>query len=176
MLPTFFGDDTFRGLKDLQREMDRLFEGATQRGRGANVQFADAITPYHDVEETESHYLVSLDFPGVPKDQIHIELKDGRLVVWGEAKRSTKSERSARKFHAEFLLPDAIDEGKVEASYEHGVLTVALPKAEAAKPRQIKISEGQPSFLGKLVKGLKNEGARETEPAKPEGERRSASA
>lgn len=114
------------------------------------TQFEAAFEPTSEIEETETHFLMHVDLPGVPKKDIAISFEDGRLTVSGERKleRKTKtmSERSYGKFVRSFSLPTDVQAEKIEANYENGVLTVAVPKGEAVKPRQIKISEGKSSL------------------------------
>lgn len=107
--------------------------------------------PEANVEETDTHYLLSFDLPGVSKKDIHIEIKDQRLTVAGERRSQQKagSERYG-KFERVFELPVHIDADKTEAHYEDGVLHVAIAKSEAAKPREIKIAEGKSGFLDKF--------------------------
>ena len=114
-----------------------------------------AFRPVVDVEETETHFMVSLDVPGVSKKDITIELRDNELLISGERK-------SHGKFQRVLTLPTGIETDKIEAEHRDGVLTVALPKSESAKPRRIKISEGEGSFFGKFL-GKAQEPKREIE-------------
>jgi len=101
--------------------------------------------PLCDVEETEKGFSVSVDLPGVAKKDINIEVHENQLFITGERKSETTrknfSERAHGKFHRVLTLPTNVDAGKIEANYADGVLTVELPKSEAAKPRQIKIGD-----------------------------------
>ncbi|OFZ20526.1 MAG: hypothetical protein A2X94_10860 [Bdellovibrionales bacterium GWB1_55_8] len=90
--------------------------------------------PACDVEETDDHYLLSLETPGVARDQIKLEVLENRVQISGEKKR-------AGKFQRTFTLPAGVNVDKVEASYQDGILTVRIPKPEAALPRQIKITQ-----------------------------------
>jgi HSP20 family protein len=116
--------------------------------------------PACDVEEAKDHYLLSMDMPGVPKNQIKIEVVDNQLLVSGERKQEEKknidgawyAERRFGKFHRSFSLPVGVDSEKVEANYEDGILTIYVPKAESAKPRQVKITNAKGTgFLGRLI-------------------------
>lgn len=144
---------------DMQRNLDRMFDQAfgdrTDRWTDETV-----FHPACEVEETDSHYVMSVDLPGVSKKDINIEAKDNQLIISGERKSEKKergfSERTYGKFHRILTLPNGIDAEKIEAQYQDGVLTVALPKAESARPRQIKITDGKGSFFGRLVGGNKD--------------------
>lgn len=119
-----------------------------------------AFTPACDVEETETHFLVSLDVPGVPKDAIKLELKDRQLLISGERKqeRTEKSEgrvfteKTYGSFQRAFELGDSVDASKIEAAYKDGVLKVLIPKAEETKPRTISVKDGEKAgFFEKLL-------------------------
>ena len=106
-------------------------------------------TPACDVERADDHFLLTLELPGVPKDQIKIDVADRQLTVSAERKQETKSEegdwyteRRYGSFERTFTLPDGVDLNKIEANYQHGLLRLYIPKAESAKPKQIAISEG----------------------------------
>jgi HSP20 family protein len=116
--------------------------------------------PACDVEEGEDHFLLTLDMPGVQKDEIKLEVMDNQLLISGERKQEAKkktdgawySERRFGKFHRTFSLPPGVDAEKVQASYQDGMLRIAIPKAASAKPRQIKIgNETNPGFFARLT-------------------------
>ena len=90
-------------------------------------------------DEKENHYLVSVELPGVGKDDVKIEVKDNVLTIAGER----KEEGSETRFYRSFTLPRRIDLDKVEADCQNGILKISLPKTEAVKPRQIKIGHSK---------------------------------
>jgi HSP20 family protein len=104
--------------------------------------------PAVDVLEGKDAYLIHAELPGIKKEDIHVELKDGNLVLSGERKaekladgvKYRHAERVATKFWRSFSLPETIKQDSIEATYKDGVLEVRIPKAEEAKPRQIEIS------------------------------------
>lgn len=126
---------------------------------------AEAWNPACEVEEDEDHYLLTLEMPGVPEDQIKLEVVDQQLTISGErrGKEDRKkdgtyyTERRFGSFMRSFSLPAGVDADKIEANYEHGLLRIYVPKAASAKPRQIKIgstvkAEGsKPGFFGRLT-------------------------
>lgn len=139
-------------VTQLRREMDRLFDDFWSTPQ-------NEWQPACDVEESPDHYLLSIEMPGVSKDQIKLEVVDNQLTISGERFHDNKkkdgsvwySERRFGKFHRSFTLPAALNSEKVEASYQDGILKIYLPKAESAKPRQIQIGTGSGlSFLDKL--------------------------
>jgi HSP20 family protein len=128
---------TFGRLLNLNDEMDRLFETPMQ-----------AWSPALDVHEDKDKFTVSLELPGLKREDISVHLEDGSLVIAGERKEETVSdttqihrrERFYGKFSRALTLPTAVAGDKVKADYKNGILTVTLPKAEEAKPKQINVS------------------------------------
>lgn len=167
--------DSFWGLSKLQRDIDRMFDNFTNPGLNLDTEVMPTFSPACDVEETDSHYLVSFDVPGIAKENIKIELVDGMLTVTGERraeqdqKKSSQHliERSYGQFKRSFSLPAQIDNENVEANYHDGVLTISIAKAESAKPRQIKIGEGKSSFFRRLANSGTNESQQKQETNKP---------
>jgi len=92
--------------------------------------------------------LISTEIPGVERDQIAVEIKDGILTLHGERKfeKEVKEEnyhrieRAYGTFHRSFSLPSSVAEEKISAKFKEGVLEVTLPKKERAKPKQIKVA------------------------------------
>ena len=121
--------------------MDRMFH--------ADTGFTDprAFNPSCEFTEEKDKYVARFEVPGVPKDQIKIEVHENTLTVSGEKKEEKKedskkrhySEFSYGSFFRTFTLPSKIDAEKVAATYDHGILTVTMAKTEAAKARQITV-------------------------------------
>ena len=103
--------------------------------------------PAADIKETDDALFVNVELPGMSKDDIDVALEAGVLTVSGErrfSKDETKEnyhrvERFYGKFSRSFRLPRNVDATQVKASYADGLLTLELPKAEEARPRQIAI-------------------------------------
>jgi HSP20 family protein len=101
--------------------------------------------PLADVSETDDAYVVEVDLPGVNTDQIDIQVQERELVIAGEipeseqkGRRHRRSRRTGRfEFHT--YLPGDVNADGVDAQLSDGVLTVTIPKSEAAKPRHIEI-------------------------------------
>lgn len=94
--------------------------------------------------EDESAYHVEIDAPGVSEKDVELTVQDGELIVRGERKSEGRQggydSRSYGRFEQRIGLPAAVDAEKVTATLKNGVLEVALPKSEAAKPRRIAIA------------------------------------
>jgi HSP20 family protein len=100
-----------------------------------------------DLYEDKDNVFVKAEIPGLKKENIDVSLEDGVLTISGERKSEQKSEdaethRSERfvgRFSRSVTLPGEVKADEVQANYQDGVLTVTLPKAEAAKPKQIEV-------------------------------------
>lgn len=127
-------------MNRLAREMDSLFGGLG----GSN----DLWTPPVDVEETPDHLILTAELPGMSHEDIDVELEDGVLTIQGEKKDEQKSEgtqgllyeRRWGSFTRRFTLPRAVDANGITATFENGILTVRVPKAEEAKGRKIEVT------------------------------------
>lgn len=101
--------------------------------------------PFADVSETEDGYLIEADLPGVGKEQIDVQLNDRELIITGEVREEERERRHRRarrtgRFEFRTLLPGDVEADQVDARLRDGVLTVTIPKAQAAKPRHIEVS------------------------------------
>ena len=104
--------------------------------------------PAVDVLESKESYLIRTELPGMKREDIKVEVKDGTLVLSGERKSEKPAEgveyrhaeRVAAKFWRSFSLPETVKQDAIEATYKDGILEIRVPKAEEAKPRQIEIS------------------------------------
>lgn len=122
-------------------EFDRLFERPFNRPVSNNWSVAV------DVAETEDGYLVEASVPGISVDDLEITLEDGVLTIQGEVKLEEEKEdvnyhvreRRYGKFSRSIRFPTLVNGDSVEASYENGVLSLNVPKAEEVKPKRIEI-------------------------------------
>jgi HSP20 family protein len=104
--------------------------------------------PRVDIIEEKDSFKILADMPGMKKDDINVEIKEGVLAISGEKKEEkvTKEknryyhlERNYGSFRREFALPSYVDSEHVEAKYSNGVLELTLKKKETAKPKQIEV-------------------------------------
>jgi HSP20 family protein len=102
-----------------------------------------AQQPPVEIKESDNAYKIAMEIPGSVRDDIKIWSESGNLVITGEKKISQANriwaERSGGKFTRTFQLPSDAAIDKVEAIYRDGILSVAIPKAEQAKPKAIEI-------------------------------------
>ncbi|MDR3377735.1 MAG: Hsp20/alpha crystallin family protein [Verrucomicrobiae bacterium] len=128
----------FGRLTNLEDELDSLFESP-----------AETWSPALDIQENKDAYTLNVELPGMKREDITVSIQNDALVISGERKAETVSEgteihrqeRFYGKFSRTLTLPAAVSGDQVKASYKEGVLTVTLPKAEEAKPRQITVGE-----------------------------------
>ena len=130
----------------LLEELDAMSEEFSRRFglRPAPTGLRGWLPPV-DVWETETELVIELDVPGCHPENISAELVDQQLVVTGErsvpagAVRRYRTERWQGRFVRSFVVPREINGEQIRADYNEGVLTVRLPKPEAARPRRIAI-------------------------------------
>jgi len=130
---------------NLHDEMENLLDFAFrgESGRPGSTSWA----PSTNVSETETNYEISVELPGIAPDDVTVEVHDGQLSISGSVEHEAKTEgkvfhRTERRtgtFRRVISVPDEVDAENIDADFEHGVLTVLLPKAEKAKPKRIDV-------------------------------------
>lgn len=134
----------FSELERMRRQMDLLSDRLTK------VPFRESfagVFPLMNVTETDDKYYIRTELPGIGADELDISVTGDKLSISGERKipvekepaKYHRKEREAGKFSRIVSLPAQVDTAKAEARCVNGILTVTLPKAEAAKPKQITI-------------------------------------
>lgn len=113
--------------------------------------------PATDLIESDSHYVLRADLPGVSEDDITVELDRNVLTIAGERKSEHEDrtagyyrvERSSGSFRRSVRLPEGIDAAAITATFDKGVLEVSVPKPELAKPQkvQITVGSGEPTAI-----------------------------
>lgn len=138
--------DPFRSFESLARRMSEMFD---EFERGITVTPSD-FSPRVDISEDEKHLYVTVEIPGVNKEDVKVTINDDNiLVIKGEKKREFRAEdkernfirveRSYGSFQRSFMLPDNVKKDNVAAKFENGVLTITLEKVEPEPPKQIEI-------------------------------------
>lgn len=142
--PTYNLRSTVEELERMRRDMARLFDQAT----GRSVRAATAgVYPLVNVTEDIDTYFVRAELPGLKAEDLNIAVTGNNLTISGERKipsegdnvRYHRREREAGSFNRIIALPRDVDADNVEAVLVDGVLTVTIPKAEVAKPKQITV-------------------------------------
>jgi HSP20 family protein len=140
----------YRPTTDLFRPfLDDVF--GSPRGWGGRM--SDLLrVPESDVEETENEIRVTVELPGMKPEDIQLDLENNVLTISGEKQERNEeggkghtwhlSERRYGKFTRSFVLPRDLDSDRIEARYDHGVLTVIVPKSERARRRRIEVHDG----------------------------------
>lgn len=137
----------FSEMSLLQNQMNRLFDTA-MHGWPGESNGTTQWTPAADIYESENELVVNLDLPGVDPKTVDIRVENNILTIRGdrpfEEKQNKENfhrvERSYGAFARSFTLSTSVDADKIRASYKVGVLSITLPKAEAAKPKRIQIA------------------------------------
>jgi HSP20 family protein len=135
-------------LWNMQREINRLFDNFFRGGMQDDGSFGlSSWTPAVDIAEHDNEFVVKVELPGVSKDDVKITLESNILTIRGEKKqdRETKEENYHRlermygSFQRSFTLPSTVRSDKIDATFKDGILTITLPKAEEARPKQIEV-------------------------------------
>ena len=142
-----------REISSLQSEMNRLFNTFfdSPAGGANGGQFTRRWVPAMDLVETEDHFVLKADLPGLTESDVNVEVEDNVLTVSGERKAEhedkregyVRVERAFGAFRRSLTLPEGIEPEAVQASFENGVLEVRIPKPEERKPRKVAIQVGE---------------------------------
>jgi HSP20 family protein len=123
--------------------MDRLYDDAMTPHRLPQA----GVFPLVNLTENKDKYFIRAELPGVKADELDLQVTGNNLAISGERKIAAEDEsakyhrreREAGTFSRMIGLPGEVDSDKVEAKLENGILTVVVPKAEIAKPKQISV-------------------------------------
>ena len=102
--------------------------------------------PSSNITETDKHYMITMELPGIDMAKTDISYRAGHLTVKGEKLIDTeggescvRAERFSGPFERDFMLAGQIDEDKIDATYKDGILKIVLPKSESSLPKKIQI-------------------------------------
>ena len=143
----------FSELRQMQENMDRMWKRfGTHHEDGGGIE---AWAAPLDVVADGDDFVVRASLPGVAPDNIQVSIEENVLTIRGETASHFENtdrnylmrERRIGSFHRSLRLPDTVDQDKAQPLYEHGVLTITLPKAEAKRAKQfdVKVVEGPPA-------------------------------
>ncbi len=136
----------YREFHNVAERLNRAFSGTPAR-RDEEMSLGTWLPPV-DIAEDKDRIVLTAELPGFKEDQIEIQMEGGVLTLRGE--RKFEDEKEGRNFHRversygqfvrSFTLPNNVDREKIKATFHNGLLEIALPKREEAKPRQIPIT------------------------------------
>ena len=141
--------DPFRDVEDMFDRYTRAMSLPMRFRYGQERMLTDAgdWSPRVDISETDNHYQITAEIPGIDKKDVKISIEDGVLTIRGE--RQEEKEEKGKKFHRvercygafsrSFNLPQNIDENHVEANFKDGLLILQAPKKQAEKPKSIEV-------------------------------------
>lgn len=138
----------FRDLSQIQDSFDRLLNDFVSLRKTNGLQDY-SFSPTCEVDEEGNNYVMKFDLPGVPKELVKVEVDNDQLTVRAERKEERKSE-SKKKYFSEiyygsyirtFTLPGPVEDKKVDAKFDNGVLTVTISKTESTKAKQIPVHQ-----------------------------------
>jgi len=152
--------DPFRDMVTLREKMNRLFEDYYPARTEERDIVSSTWAPSVDIYESENELVLTAEVPGIKDDDIEIRLEDNTLTIKGERKfeKETKEEnyhrveRSYGSFFRSFTLPAYIEQEKIEAEHENGVLKIKMPKKIEAKSRQVKVLKPKQAKTEKKAK------------------------
>ncbi|HYC31262.1 MAG TPA: Hsp20/alpha crystallin family protein [Gemmatimonadales bacterium] len=136
--------DPFQSLRRLNAVLDDAF-GGYQNEEGSTI--TAAWYPACDVFENKEAVKIVAELPGVGPEDVKISIENNLLTIRGEKRQQAEEkservhryERSYGVFERGFSLPSTVDPEKIQATYSNGVLTITVPKAERARPREIAV-------------------------------------
>ena len=176
VVPYFNRNLTSDRTSDIFQNFDRMFS-----------DFATPTVPFFndqefvadsEITEGSDHYMLSVDLPGLRKEDIKIEASQNMLTISGERKRETVSNKNQKiqrtekyygSFKRSFSIPNLANAENIEANYQDGVLQVYIPKAKAAQSRKIEIKSEKAGFFDKYLGTKKTEQATDDKVAVSEG-------
>ncbi|MFQ5408052.1 MAG: Hsp20/alpha crystallin family protein [Anaerolineales bacterium] len=138
--------EPFRDMMSLRQAMDRLFdESFVSPATSWNGSAFSA--PAVDMYQTDDEIVVKATIPGIKPDNLHLNVTGDMLSIEGETHDEVSDEqanyvvreRRFGKFHRQIALPTPVNADRAKAEFEHGVLTLTLPKVEEVKPKQIPV-------------------------------------
>lgn len=127
--------------------VDGLNQMLDWMGLGRPRESGSALVPAMDVSENDDSLTITMELPGLTKEELDVTLENGVLSISGEKKLERKTdkeryhsvERRTGSFRRSVSLPSDIDAEKADASFEHGVLRISVPKSEQVKPKRLSV-------------------------------------
>jgi HSP20 family protein len=130
-------------LNEFNRFLGTLFPAVSRADTAFDSLLGNARwagSPAADLYEDDGHYYVKLELPGVKKEDVQVEIENAVLTVTAKRATATKEGETSAEFSRSLTVPEGVDNAKIQAAYENGVLTLTLPKTEARQPRRIDVA------------------------------------
>ena len=148
--------DPFGDLRQIQDTMDRMWRrvGTTPRNSSDSPDIEAWAVPL-DVTQKGDKTVIRASMPGVSPEDIQVAIEDNVLTIRGQTAKEHQEEdetylmreRRTGSFHRALRLPDSVDPDGVDPRYEHGILTITVPKAEAKRARKLQVQVGSQSAI-----------------------------
>lgn len=136
----------FSMMPEFDDMLEQFFGRGFQSGFGEWPAFQRGGVTH--VQENDKHYLLTVEIPGIPEEDIEIHLNGNLLTLRAEHRDEERGKRRRfRSFHQSFSLPSTVDPEKIEARYENGILELILPKTEKSQARRIEVQAGRKEHL-----------------------------
>lgn len=137
--------ENFQTLRRLNNVLDEAFGGWPFQQENGSI--TSSWYPACDVFEDKDSVKIVAELPGVKPEDVKLSLENNLLTIRGEKKQEAEErservhryERSYGAFERGFVLPSTVDGDKISADYQNGILTIVVPKAERARPREIPV-------------------------------------
>ncbi|TAK30002.1 MAG: Hsp20/alpha crystallin family protein [Chloroflexota bacterium] len=160
--------DPFRELESIREAMDRVFEEPLWSAIRRPAEFEAVHTIPIDMYETDNDIFVRALVPGVKPEDISINVSGNLLSIRAERRAEEQVKREnfmrreigAGRFYREMTLPMTVNADQSEATFEHGILTLRLPKAEETKPKKIQV-KGIGQAGGRQIQGTPQQGTKQ---------------
>jgi HSP20 family protein len=146
-MPVFRWGQTWHAFHDLEREVDRLLSSVNLTLHGIRLR---RQYPAVNLYELDHEFLLTAEVAGTRREDLEVTIAGGILTIKGKRgdvegvpeDRFRRHERFHGAWQRSLTIPDRVQEGRLSAEFNHGILKIHLPKAEAVAPRQIPVAEG----------------------------------
>jgi len=151
--------DPYRDVVTLRERMNRLFDDAFSSREQGDLT-AGTWSPSVDIHEKDKELVLTAEIPGVKEEDVDVEIEDNVLTLRGkkEFEKETKEddyhriERSYGSFYRSFTLPTNVDQDKIEANFDDGLLRITMPKKPELKPKKVNVLKGKNKKTEKKTK------------------------
>lgn len=161
----------YRVLHDMRRDIDDMFNrrfADDETGQSNAAGGTRNFLPVLDIDRVDDQYVLSVEVPGIDPADIEIDIEDGILTIAGEkseereAEDGSRRERSYGRFRRSIQLADDVDQDKIEASSEHGVLMITLPKRAIPEQERKRIKVRSPKTSAAKKRSTNEDGTGQT--------------